>query len=188
MIRRPDGTPYQLKGTLQQFDPNNAAQDLFSRYDEEMIRISGTPIYYYEVLIQEQTIDPLYLEDRSKLFSPYPVKLWAFYEPPQQANMSGIFAIDVPDEEVILELNYHAALRDLGRPPKIGSRVYTPHRGENWIVIDYKLDQFKLWGAIRLLLHCKKFQETATDPPITQPEPDFKVTDFKPMPQDERFS
>lgn len=187
MIRKQDGSPYSPSGSLQQFNPHGAAHDLLIRYDEEMIRISGTPVYYYEVLIQEQTIDPIYMEDRGKLFSPYPIKLWAFYEPPQQANMSGIFAIDTPDEEIILELNYHAATRELGGIPKIGSRVYTPHRAENWIVIDYKLDQFKLWGVIRLLLHCKKFQETVTDVPITQPQPDFKITDFKPLPQDERF-
>lgn len=178
MIRREDGKPYQLKGSLQQFDPDGATHDLFHRYDEEMIKISGTPIYYYEVLIQEQTVDKMYWEDRGKLFSPYPIKLWAYYEPPQQANMSSLFAIDTPDEEIILELNYKATLRDLNHPPKIGSRIYTPHRGENWVIIDCRLDQFKLWGAIRLLIHCKKFQPTATDPPVQQPQPDFKITDL----------
>jgi hypothetical protein len=184
MIRRPDGGPYKLKGSLQQFDPNSLSHDLFQRYDEEMIKISGTPIIYYEVMIQEQTVDPLYLEDRGKLFSPCGITLYAFYEPPQQMNMSGLFAIDTPDEEIILELNYKAVQRELcgrgsGPMPKIGSRIYTPHRGENWIIIDYRLDQFKLWGALRLMLHCKKFQETTTtgEGNVTQPQPDFRITD-----------
>lgn len=187
MIRKPDGTPYQLLGSLQQFNPNSGINDLLTRYDEEMIMISGIPIYYYKVLIQQQTIDPIYMEDRSKLFSPIPVKLWAFYEPPQQMNMSGLFAIDTPDEEIVLELNHHAVQRELGEEIAIGSRIFTPHRGENWIVIDYRLDMFKLWGAIRLMLHCRKFQPTATDVPTSQPQPDFKITDFKPMPQDQTF-
>lgn len=186
-IRREDGSPYKLKGSLQQFDPNASIHRLLDRYDEEMIRISGTPIFYYEVLIQLQTVDQIYMEDRGKLFMPSYVQLWAFYEPPQQMNMSGLFAIDNPDEEIILELNYRATLRDIGKqtghehPPKIGSRIYTPHRGENWIIIDYRLDQFKLWGAMRLMLHCRKFQETVTtgEGKVTQAQPDFKITDFK---------
>lgn len=180
MIRRPDGQPYNLKGSLQQFDPDSAAQDLLNRYDEEMIRFSGSPLIYYEVFIQSQTVDPLYLEDRGKLFSPCGVQLWCFYEPPQQQNMSGMFAIDTPDEEIIFELNYKATLKALNHQPKIGSRVYTPHRGENWVIIDTRLDQFKLWGALRLLLHCRKFQETSTtgEGRVTQPQPDFKITDY----------
>lgn len=158
MIRKPDGTPYQLKGTLQQFDKCSPAQDLLSRYDAEMIRISGSPIEYYEVFVQQQSVDRLYMEDRSKIWSPCAVVLWAFYEPPQQQNMSGMFSIDTPDEEIIFELNYRDAIKCIGHQPKIGSRIHTPHRNENWVIIDTRLDQFKLWGAIRLLLHCRKFQ------------------------------
>jgi hypothetical protein len=176
MIKNPDGSPYKLKGSLQQFDPDNPIHSLLDQYDEEMIRISGTPIYYYEVLIQ--TTNDLYLEDRNKLFNPVPIQLWAFYEPPQQMNMSGLFAIDTPDEEIVLEMNYKAVRRDLGHPPKIGSRIFTPHRSENWIVIDYRLDQFKLWGAIRLILHCKKFQETSTADNGPPARPDVRITDL----------
>lgn len=181
MIRRPDGTPYKLKGTMQQFDPDSPAHDLFNRYDEEVIKIGGTPVFYYEVLIQFQTIDMLYLEDRGKLFSPVPIQLYAYYEPPQQQNMSGIFGYDTPDEEIIVETNYQATLKAIGHQPKVGSRLFTPHRRENWIIIDTRLDQFKLWGAIRLQLHCKKFQETTTtgEGNVTQAEPDFKITDIK---------
>ena len=163
MIRNTDGSPYKPTGQLTAFQPNGKIQDIFNTYDQEFIQITGTPVYYFEVLIQSQSIDPIYLEDRSKLFKPCSVKLWAFYEPPQQQNMSGLFGIDTPDEEIILEMNYKATITELGHPPKIGSRIYTPHRGENWIIIDYRLDQFKLWGAIRLQVHCKKFQETLTN-------------------------
>jgi hypothetical protein len=179
MIRKPDGSPYKLKGSLQQFDPDSATHDLFNRYDEEMIKVSGSPVYYYEVLVQEQSIDPLYLEDRSKIYSPCPVLLWAFYEPPQQMNMSGMFGYDTPDEEVVFEMNYKAVKRDLGHkfPLKIGSRIHTPHRGEDWMIIDTRLDKFQMWGAIRLLVHCKKFQDTSTNPAglDNTPKPDVRI-------------
>jgi hypothetical protein len=174
-----NGTPYKLKGSMQQFDPAGKVHSLLDTYDEEWIKITGSPVEYYEILIQMQTVDPIYLEDRGRLYSPVPMQLWAVYEPPQQQSMSGIFGIDTPDEEIILEMNYRAVLRDLGHQPKIGSRVFTPHRGENWVIIDYRLDQFKLWGAIRLQLHCKKYQETSSaSNGEVQQQPDFKITDY----------
>lgn len=171
MIRRPDGQPYKLSGTLQQFNPQSSAHELFSKWDEEIIRIGGTPVCYFEILVSSN-LDELYLEDRSKLFCPCPVELYAYYEPAQQSNMSGLFAIDTPDEEIILELNYQATLKAIGHPPKIGSRIYTPHRSENWIIVDTRLDQFKLWGIFRLQIHCRKFQETTTtgEGLVTQPK------------------
>lgn len=183
MIRRSDGTPFTLKGSRTQFDPDSPAHDLFNRYDEEIIRVGGTPIFYYEVLIQQQTIDPVYMEDRGKLFANNPVQLYGYYEPPQQQNMSGLFGYDTPDEEIIIETNYKAVLREIKNatgyehPPKVGSRIFTPHRRENWIIIDTRLDQFKMWGAIRLQIHCKKFQETSTtgEGNVTQSQPDFKI-------------
>jgi hypothetical protein len=177
MIRNNNGTPYQLKSSLQQFDPGDPAFNLFNQYDEELIRISGTPVFYYEILIQFQSMDKLYLEDRSKLFHPNPIQLYSFYEPPQQSNMSGIFSVDTPDEEILMEFNYQAVLGQLNHPPKIGSRIFTPHRGENWIIIDRRLDGFKLWQAFHLVLLCKKWQDDAVTGAgeVGQPQPDFKI-------------
>lgn len=162
MILGKGGKPYNLTGSLQQFNPNSSAHELFNRYDQEIIQIGGTPLYYYEVLIQIQTVDPIYMEDRGKLFSTCPILIYGYYEPTQQQNMSGMFGIDTPDEEVIIECNYKAVLTAIGHPPKIGSRIFTPHRSENWIIIDTRLDQFKMWGALHLQIQCKKFQETTT--------------------------
>jgi hypothetical protein len=162
MILNKDGTPYSPKGCLQQYDPTSNKHDLLNRYDAEAIRIGGSPIYYYEVLIQSQTVDPLYLEDRGKLFNPNPILLYAFYEPPQQENMQGLFAIDVMTEEIVLELNYQEVLGLIGHPPKVGSKIYTPHRGEHWEILDIRLDKFNYWGVFRLIIQCKKFQNNST--------------------------
>lgn len=162
MLRNSDGTPFKLKGEFITYDPNNKSIDLQNKYDAELIRINGTPIYYYEVIIDTSVVDPEYNEARAKLFNPCYTILWAFYQPPDQVNMSGLFGIDNPDEEVTFELNYKAVKDCLGHIPKIGSRIFTPHRRENWIIIDYKLANFQLWSAFRLILHCRKFQETVT--------------------------
>lgn len=177
MILNNDGTPYALKSSFALFDPNSRDHDLYNIWDQEAIRIGGSPIYYYEVFIQTQTVDPVYLEDRGKLFSPIPIQLYAFYEPQQQSSPSTLFGIDAPNDEVIFELNHRAALQTVGHPLKRGSRIYTPHRGEHWIIVDTRLDQFQLWGTLRLQLICAKYQESVTtgEGDITQAKPDFNI-------------
>jgi hypothetical protein len=161
VIKNNDGTPWKPLGTIQQFLPQNPAHDLFNFWDQEIIRQGGTPLFYFEVFIQLQTVDKLYLEDRGKLWAPKGIELYGFYEPVEQQTPSTAFGLDAPDE-VILELNYRAFLETVGHPPKRGSRVFTPHRSENWVIVDTRLAEFKLWGAIRLQLICQKFQESTT--------------------------
>jgi hypothetical protein len=160
-IYNSNGTIYNPTGSLRQYDPTSPEHDLFNTWDEELIKISGTPLFYYEVFIQEQTVDPIYAEDRGKIFSNNPITLYAYYEPIPSQNDITNFGIDSLDE-MRFELNYRATLRTLGHPPKIGSRVFTPHLSENWVIIQRNLGEFKKWGAIRLELICQRFQETVT--------------------------
>ena len=55
-----DGTPYKLSGSATQFDPQNPMFDLFNQWDQEAIQRGGSPLYYYEVIIQPDMIDPIY--------------------------------------------------------------------------------------------------------------------------------
>lgn len=171
-----DGTPYQLRGSVQMFDPNDRNHDLFNLWDQEAIIRGGSPIFYYEAIITQNMIDPVYLEARNKLFSEHPVQLWCTYDPIPSQNTINQFGIDSPDE-IKFDLNYRAVLKSLGHPPKIGSRLFTPHLRENWEIIQRNLGEFKLWGALRLELICKRFQESNTtgEGKVTQKEPDLKI-------------
>jgi hypothetical protein len=178
MILNPDGTTYSPVGSIQQFDPENPELCLFDLWDEEIIKMGGSPIFYYEVFIQTNTIDPIYIEDRGKLFSNNPVQLYCTYEPIQSQNAMTAFGIDAPDE-MIFEFNYRSVLRTIGHPPKIGSRLFTPHLRENWVIIQRNLGEFKLWGALRLQILAQRFQESVTtgEGKISQAknQPDFKI-------------
>lgn len=175
-IKNTDGTTYQVTGSLNQFDPESPAHDLFNRYDQEAIELGGSPIFYYELFIQFQTIDKLYLEDRGKLWSPIPVQLKAIYEPISSTKDQGLFGIDSPDE-IVFMLNYRAVLDRLGQPPKVGSRIFTPHKRENWIIIQRNVGDFHLYGEVRLELVCQRFQENLTtqEGKVTQQQPDFEI-------------
>ena len=171
-----DGTPYILSGSATQFDPQNPMFDLFNQWDQEAIQRGGSPLYYYEVIIQPDMIDPIYLEARNKLFSNNPVQLWCNYEPIPSQNLLNQFGIDSPDE-IKFEVNYRAVLQAVGHPPKIGSRLFTPHLSENWVIVQRNLGEFKMWGAIRLELICQKFQEDVVtgDGKVTQPHVKIKI-------------
>lgn len=175
-LKNLDGTPYQLRGSIQQYDPNDRTHDLFNLWDQESIRRGGSPIFYYEVVISPNMVDPIYLEARSKLFSNNPVQLWCTYEPIPSQNSLSQFGIDAPDE-MKFELNYRAVLQSLGHPPKIGSRLFTPHLRENWVIVQRNLGEFKMWGALRITLICQRFQEDVVtgDGKVTQKEPDLKI-------------
>lgn len=178
-LRDANGRPYKASGSMQQFDPENQEHCLFNDWDEEIIRISGSPIFYYEVFIQIGSLDQLYREDRGKLWSNFPIQLWALYEPVPAQNYQNVFGIDAPDE-MIFELNFRATMRDIGHMPKIGSRIFTPHKRENWVVIQDNVGEHKMWGQVRLQLLCQRFQESVTtgEGKVTQQEPDFDLTDL----------
>jgi hypothetical protein len=160
-IKNCDGTPYKLAGSLNTYDPTNPDLFLLNSLDEQIIEISGTPILYYELFIQKQTIDPLYREDRGKIWSNNPVTLRGYYEPIPSQNYLNMFGIDAPDE-MQFQFNYRAVLQAIGHPPKIGSRLYSPQKAENWVVIQRNVGDFMLWGELRLTLIAQRFQESTT--------------------------
>lgn len=160
MIYGLNGKPYSPTGSRQQFDDGLPEHDLFHIWDEESIKIGGSPIYYYELFISPNTIDPIYLESRTKIFSPTPVQLYCVYEPVPSQNAQTPFGIDSPDE-MIFEFNYRAVLRDLGHIPVIGSRFFTPFLKENWVIIERKTGEMKMYGVVRLQCICQRFQEDA---------------------------
>ena len=104
------------------------------------------------------------------------MQLWCNYEPIPSQNLLNQFGIDSPDE-IKFEVNYRAVLQAVGHPPKIGSRIFTPHLSENWVIVQRNLGEFKMWGAIRLELICQKFQEDVVtgDGKVTQNQPQTKI-------------
>jgi hypothetical protein len=181
-LRNPDGSIYQPSGTLTQFNPNSTEHDLFNLWDQEVIQIGGTPLEYFDIFINVSSIDEIYMEARDKIFSPCPVCIYGYYDPIPSSNVLGTFGIDSPDE-IMIEFNYRHVLKTLGFPPKIGARIYSPHKGENWQIIQRNVEVFKLWGELRLQVMCSRFQESLTTGEgkvtHTRKGADFKINTIK---------
>lgn len=176
MIRKPDGTPYKLLGTLQHFDDGVPEHDLFNLWDQDAIKIGGSPIYYHEMFLDSSVIDWQYLEARGKVFSEHPIQLWGFYEPVPAQNAQTAFGLDAPDE-MMFEFNYRAVLQAIGYPPKLGSRLFTPFLKEDWVIVQKKLNEFKMWGVVRIQLLCQRFQggPTGGEGRVKQKPVDYKI-------------
>jgi hypothetical protein len=179
-IKNPEGSTYKVSGSLQQFDPKNVEHDLFNLWDQEVIEIGGTPLYYHDLFVNVSNIDELYMEARDKLWSQHPICIYGYYDPIPSSNQMGAFGIDSPDE-IMFEFNYRHVLKQLGKPPKIGARIFSPHKGEHWLVLQRNVEVFKLWGELRLQVMCIRFQESLTtgEGKVTQRRPDFKVNSIK---------
>jgi hypothetical protein len=182
VIRNSDGTPFQVTGSRSLFDPTNPDYELFNLWDQEAIEIGGSPIYYYEVFISQQAIDELYGESRSKVWSQYPVELIGMYEPIPSGNVLGGFGIDSPNDEIMIDFNYKYLLNKLGKLPKIGSRIFTPHLRENWQIIQFSTGEYRAWNILRLQMLCRKFQESLTtgEGKVTQGTVDGDIFPGKP--------
>jgi hypothetical protein len=180
VIKNQDGSIYSTSGSLQQYDPTNVEHDLFNVWDQEVIEIGGSPLLYYDVFINVSNIDELYVEARDKIWSPCPVTIYGFYNPIPSMNMMGTFGMDSPDE-IMFEFNYRHVLKTLGKPPRIGARIFSPHKKENWRIIQRNVEVFQLWGELRLQVMCDRFQESLTtgEGKVTQRSPDYKVNSIK---------
>ena len=78
---------------------------------------------------------------------------------------------------MIIEFNYRSVVRKLGHPPKIGSRLFTPFLKENWVIIERKTGEFKMYGVVRLQCICQRFQEDDVSGTSAQSQQnvDFKI-------------
>lgn len=179
MIRNSDGTPYKPVGSLEQFDPDNPERCLWNDWDAEIIKIYGSPVFYYEIFIQTGSLDKLYREDRGKIWSNNPILLHASYEPVVAQNYQSAFGIDSPDE-VIFDFNYRELIQKIGHPPKVGSRIHTPHRNENWVIIQRNVGEQMLWSQMRMQVLCQRFQESITtgEGKVSQKKPDFDLNEL----------
>ena len=179
-IRNEDGSEYKLSGSLQQFDPENTEHDLFNLWDQEAIEIGGSPLFYYEIFININTIDELYVEDRGKMWSNHPKCFYGFYEPLPSQNYMSQFGVDSPNE-MMFEVNYRHIIQQLGHAPRIGARIYSPQRRENWQVIQRNAELYQMWGQLRMQIMCRQFQENLTtgEGKVTQKEPDFNLNQIK---------
>jgi hypothetical protein len=165
MLRRLDGSPYVPSGNADNYDPSNPDHDLMDSVDQEVIEQSGAPIEYYRVIVDGR-VDPLYNEQRQKIFLQQPVTMMAVWEPATPA-WNDITIGFSSDETMLFSFNRIEFLEIMGEQPAIGSIIKTCDEGTWWEIVNNKVnvenEDRKMWGKHRFVVTCNKYQPTVTD-------------------------
>src|ERR1035437_712684 len=108
MILKPDGTPVVLLGRddYRSYRPDDDTDiDLFNKYDQELLELSGAPIIYYPCYI-DTNYDSLYQESIDSVIAQEGYKLYSYYQPVRPIQSLNVFGIDSNDE---LYFNFNIA-------------------------------------------------------------------------------
>lgn len=166
MIKRTNGTPYVLPGRLGLYSPSSPDHDLMDRIDQEAIRMGGSPILYYRLIMQGAKVDPLYHEIRDKLYAP-PVEVCTLFQPPTPLQNIDPYGIDNPTD-ILFTFNKTHFLAQVGELPTAGSQIYTIVDNNYWEIIQPNINivtdmDRMIWGNIRIQVNARRYQQTSTE-------------------------
>lgn len=171
--RMVDGLP-ELEGAtpLSFFDPSNPDVNLFNLVDDEVIRITGSPINYYKQMVSED-YDDVYLEARNRTVATEPIKVHGFYEPSVVEETLSQFGIEMTNDQMFV-FNKSYIEGKLRRSPQIGDQLKPDFQDIKYEVIEVQEDSFEMYGVYHSVVTAKILrdsEETVSDI-ITETAPD----------------
>jgi len=164
--RQMDNLPELQGGTpLSFYDPNNPDVNLFNLIDDEIIRISGSPLYYFKQLVKED-FDDVYLEARNKTVMSEPITVHGHYEPSVVEETLSKFGIEVTNDQMfVFNKSYiESALND---SPQIGDQIKPYFQNIKYEVTEVQEDSFELYGVYHTVVTAKILrdsQDTVNEP------------------------
>lgn len=171
--RQMDGLP-ELQGAtpLSFFDPNNPDVNLFNLVDDEIIRITGSPLNYYKQLVEED-YDEVYLEARNRTVVSSPIKVHGYYEPSVVEETLSQFGIEITNDQMFI-FNKSYIEKMLHREPKIGDQIKPDFQNIRYEVIEVQEDSFEMYGVYHTVVTTKILRESedVLNEPITETSPD----------------
>jgi hypothetical protein len=163
-IKNPDGTPYQVLGSLSQFNVTSNDNKLLCRWNSELSNIGGATIFYYRLYMGTTKIDNLYVECRSKIYNQVPVQMKAVYEIATSGFQMNMFGLDGSLDSTTFMFNYNDFLQSMNqRQPYAGDLIYTTFRKQWFEVQNMSITGFQRYNQVQLQVFATKLQENLTD-------------------------
>jgi hypothetical protein len=171
----------QLEETDEQlnfFDPTNPDINLFNMVDDEMIKISGSPILYYQYMQGEDQYDEVYMEARNKPVSKQPVLVFGHYEPKVLEENLTQFGIELTNDQLFIFNKTHMEQRIRGHL-KPGDVLEPKFQNQRYEIIEVQEDSFEIYGVYHLVCSAKLLRDstdvqdvplTKTSDPLSRPE------------------
>ena len=147
------------------YDPTNPDVNLFNLVDDEIIRISGSPLHYYKQLIND-TYDEVYLESANKAVTSEPIVVHGFYEPSVVEEVLSNFGIELTnDQSFVFNKSYIES--ELSREPRIGDQVKPMFQNQKYELTEVQEDSFEMYGVYHYVCTAKLLRddvETVNEP------------------------
>lgn len=165
-------------GQLNFFDPANPDINLFNLVDDEMIKISGSQILYYQYVQGDDQYDEVYMEARNKPVSKQPILVYGHYEPKVLEENLTQFGIELTNDQLFVFNKTHMEQRIRGHV-KPGDILQPKFQNQKYEIIEVQEDSFELYGVYHLVCSAKLLRDSAdvqdtpltdTSKPLSRPE------------------
>lgn len=156
-------------GRLNFFDPANPDINLFNIIDDEMIKISGSEILYYQYLQGVDQYDEVYMEARNKPISKDPVLVYGHYEPKVLEENLGQFGIELTNDQLFVFNKTYMEQRIKGHL-KPGDVLQPRFQNQRYEIIEVQEDSFEIYGVYHLVCAAKLLRDSpdVQDTPLTE--------------------
>ena len=146
------GTPLSF------YDPENPDVNLFNLIDDEIIRISGSPLKYFKAYIQD-SYDDVYLEAKNKAVVSEPLLVYGHYEPSIVEEVLSNFGIELTNDQMFI-FNKSYIEKMLNRSPQIGDQITPEFQKQKYEIIEVQEDSFEMYGVYHILCTAKLLRES----------------------------
>ena len=166
--RQMDGLPSVEGATpLSFFDPHNPDVNLFNLVDDELIRISGSPLHYFKSFVNE-SFDDVYLESPQKTIASEPVLVHGHYEPTIVEEVLSNFGIELTNDQIFV-FNKSYIEAKLTRTPIIGDQIKPQFQNQKYEITEVQEDSFEMYGVYHVVCTAKllRSDEETLNQPIT---------------------
>lgn len=153
---------------LSLFDQNNPDLNLFNLVDDELIKLSGSKMYFYKYN-QSVDFDPVYMESKNKPVSRIPILVHGHYEPEALSENLTNFGVELSSDQVFT-FNKSYIERKLGRSVIPGDIIKPLFQNQKYQVFQVVEDSFEAYGVYHLVCSAKILRdaEGTVNTPLTK--------------------
>lgn len=158
----------QADSLLNLFDFSNPDIDFFNAIDDELIKISGSKIYYYK-FYRDTNIDEVYGEARNKTIASEPIIVHGSYDPKVIEETLSEFGIELTNDQNFI-FNKTYIEKTLGRLPWAGDVVKPQFQEIKYKIFEVQEDSFEIYGVYHVICSAKILRDSddVQDMPLDQ--------------------
>jgi len=156
-------------GDLSFFDPTNPDINLFNMVDDEMIKISGSPLLYYPYMRSKSEYDDVYMEERNKPIAKEPIIVYGHYEPKVLEENLSQFGIELTNDQIFI-FNKSYIEQKIRDEVKAGDVIQPRFQNQRYEIFEVQEDSFEIYGVYHLVCAAKLLRDSADvqDVPLTE--------------------